>query len=42
MFYINNLDLTFDRPLDYHYKIFKLLNFCLKERYNCYHFEEEF
>lgn len=26
------------RPLDYHYKVFKLLNFCLEERFGCYDF----
>ena len=26
------------RPLDYHYKVFKLLKFCLEERFGCYDF----
>lgn len=33
---------AFSRPLDYHYKIFKLLNFCLGRRFSCYNFEDEF
>ncbi|CAN5198938.1 hypothetical protein BH11BAC5_BH11BAC5_05780 [soil metagenome] len=33
---------SYSRPLTYHYKIFKLLNFCLGIRYSCYNFEEEF
>ncbi len=33
---------SFSYPLDYHYKIFKLLNFCLGFRFSCYNFEEEF
>jgi len=40
---INNpSDAAFSRPLDYHYDVFKLLDFCLGKRYSCYNFEDEF
>lgn len=32
----------FSRPLDYHYRVFSLLNFCLGRRFSCYNFEDEF
>lgn len=32
----------FSRPLDYHYKVFSLLNFCLGRRFSCYNFDDEF
>jgi hypothetical protein len=39
---INNRELTFVNPLEYHYRIFRLLNFCLEKPFGCYNFEGQF
>lgn len=40
---INNLPgHMFSRSMEYHYQVFKLLNFCLGKRASCYNFEDEF